>query len=290
MAVSAPVAVGFIGLGNLGSAMVERLLAVGHPVAAYDPRPEALAGAAGLGARAATGPGDTAVDAAVVCVAVRDDAQSVEVVTGADGVLAHAAPGTVVALHATVAPSTVVALAEACRSAGCDLVDAGLSGGPDRALAGDLVSVVGGDPEAVRRAEPVLRAYASDVICCGPSGAGMAAKLARNLAQYGIWCALHEGMDLAASAGVDLELFARYVRASGLPTNHDVVLGRRSARPLDPATVDPAELDRLRWAVALGDKDLDDAFELADDLGCEVPVGRVARHRFAWAMGLVEDR
>jgi len=219
---------------------------------------------------------------------VNTDEQAVEVITGADGVLTGASPGTVVVLHSTVAPSTVERLAAACADAGVELLDAGISGSTDRAMAGDLVTVVGGTVEALARARPTLDAYCSTVIHCGPSGAGMAAKLARNMAQYGIWCALFESMELAADAGVDLGLYADYVRASGLPENHDVMLGRGTVDPVDPAA-DPDEVARLRWAVDLGHKDLADAFELAERLGRDVPVGRIARARYARAMGLPDD-
>jgi 3-hydroxyisobutyrate dehydrogenase len=163
------------------------------------------------------------------------------------------------------------------------LVDAGISGGPDRARDASLVAVCGGDPAAIDAIRPMLAAYASDVIACGPTGAGMAAKLARNLAQYGVWCALFEGMELADRAGVELDVFAEYVRLSGLPANHDVILGRGSVGAEDLAD-DDAER-HLRWAVELGHKDLDDAFELADRLGVDTPIGRVARRRYRDAMG-----
>ncbi|HMG45467.1 MAG TPA: NAD(P)-dependent oxidoreductase [Acidimicrobiales bacterium] len=269
--------VAFVGLGNLGGAMCRRLVAVGHRVAAYDVSADALAAAVEAGATGAGSAADAARGASVVCVMVNTDEQAIEVVTGPDGVLAGLAPGAVVVLHSTVAPSTVDRLAAAC-----ELLDAGISGGPDRAAAGTLVTVVGGSVEALAVARPTLEAYCSDVIHCGPSGTGMAAKLARNLAQYGIWCALFESMQLAERAGVDLGLYADYVRASGLPENHDVILARDT---VDPVT-DPDRLTHLRWAVQLGHKDLADAFELATRLGLEVPFAHLADTTYARAMGL----
>jgi 3-hydroxyisobutyrate dehydrogenase len=279
--------VGFVGLGNLGGAMCTRLVRSGFAVTAFDPSPAALDKVVRAGARAATSPAGAADGAAVVAVVVRDDGQALDAIAGPDGVLQRAAAGTVVLLHSTVAPSTVERLVAACAERDLVLLDAGISGGPDRALAGTLVAVVGGGDVALATAWPVLTAYASDVVHCGPTGAGMAAKLARNLAQYGVWCALFEGMQLAAGAGVDLDRYATYVRASGLPENHDVILGRCAVEPVDLAT-DPERAARLRWAAALGDKDLDDAFELAERLGLDVPIGRIARRAYPFAMGLDE--
>ncbi len=281
--------VAFIGLGVIGGPMCERVLASGHTVAAYDPAPAPLSAVVARGARPATSPRDAGRDADVACIVVRDDAQALDAVDGPDGVLRSMPAGAVVLLHSTVAPSTVDRLGRACDAVGVRLVDAGVSGGADRARGGTLVAVVGGDPGAIDRARPVLGAYASDVVVCGALGTGMAAKLARNLAQYGIWCALFEAMRLAAAADVPLGAFADYVRASGLPGNHDVVLARDSVAPVGP-DVDGATRARLTWAVELGAKDMDDAFELADGLGVDVPIGRIARRRFGEAMGLSGDR
>jgi 3-hydroxyisobutyrate dehydrogenase len=267
--------VAFLGLGRLGGPMCRRLLEHGYDVRGYDPSELATAAVREAGAQICPTPEDAASGASVACVMVRDDDQALEVLLGPfgtqGGVIAVLAPGSIVVVHSTVSPSTVEEVHQAGAQRRIAVVDAGVSGGPDRARAGDLVAVCGGDPLALDAVAPVLACYASEVVRCGPSGAGMAAKLARNLAQYGIWCALFEGMELADRAGVDLDLFARYVRASGLPDNHDVILGRGSVEPAEPP--DDAAARHLRWAVELGHKDLDDAFELADRYGGDTPIG-----------------
>jgi 3-hydroxyisobutyrate dehydrogenase len=272
--------VAFIGLGNLGGPICQRLVATGHDVVAYDVSASALAR---VGARSADSATSAARGADVVCVMVNTDEQAIDVVT--DVLAGPPAAGAVVVLHSTVAPSTVSRLATACADAGHELLDAGVSGGADRAAAGTLVTVVGGSDAALAAARPVLSAYCSDVVHCGPSGTGMAAKLARNLAQYAVWGALFESMELAERAGVDLSAYAAYVRASGLPENHDVVLARES---IDPIT-DPDQADHLRWAVALGHKDMADAFELADRLGLPVPFGHLADVAYPRALGAPTD-
>ena len=93
----------------------------------------------------------------------------------------------------TVSPSTVRRLAELAVASGCELVDCGVSGGPVAAAEGQLVAMVGGSPEAVARVRPVLEAFSSHVVHMGPPGAGLGAKLARNIVQYGSWLAAYEG-------------------------------------------------------------------------------------------------
>ena len=62
-----------------------------------------------------------------------------------------------------------------------------------------LVTMVGGPDEAVQRALPVLEAFSKNVVHCGPLGAGMATKLARNAITYAMWAAVREATSLAAS-------------------------------------------------------------------------------------------
>jgi 3-hydroxyisobutyrate dehydrogenase-like beta-hydroxyacid dehydrogenase len=107
---------GFVGLGQMGAPMAARLAerTDGHPsaLAVYDVRAEAVTPLAGKGARAAKSPADVARSALVVSVMVRDDEQVRAVLTGPDGILTGAVPGTVVAVHSTIRAGTAERLAE----------------------------------------------------------------------------------------------------------------------------------------------------------------------------------
>lgn len=124
---------GCIGLGNMGAPMAKRLLDRPGGLTVLDTRPEAVAPFTAAGARAADDPADLARECDVVCVTVVDDAQVRTVVAG---LLGGARPGTVIAVHSTVADTTAVELAAACAERGLELVDAPVSGGapaPSRA-------------------------------------------------------------------------------------------------------------------------------------------------------------
>src|SRR5690606_16139111 len=140
-------------------------------------------------ARGSTSAAEAADGAEVVCVVVRDDAQALTSVMGAGGVLETAAPGTIVVLHSTVAPATVHTLDDACDTRGVRFIDAGISGGAIGANDGSLYVMCGGDPGTIAEARPVLDAYSNHVVRFGEVGAGMAAKLARNLLHYQVWVA-----------------------------------------------------------------------------------------------------
>lgn len=279
--------VGFLGLGQMGGPMASHVIAAGHDVALYDPVPAAVEARLRGSARAAHSPADAADGAEVVCVVVRDDRQSIDAIAGAGGVLESAAPGTVVLLHATVAPATVRTVADACDARGVRFVDAGITGGTTGAEAGTLYTMCGGDPDAIDDARPVLDAYSRHVVRFGEIGAGMAAKLARNAMQYQVWVGVHEAMALAEAAGLDLRQFEHLCRESGIAELMAVQLARPTTRPVDP-DADPERTRWLRHIVDLGWKDLHDAIELGTEVGLDdgLDMLRVARRRYGAAMNL----
>jgi 3-hydroxyisobutyrate dehydrogenase len=145
----------------------------------------------------------------------------------------------------------------------------------------------GGDPEAIDDARPVIDTYARHVVRFGEVGAGMAAKLARNLMHYQVWVAAFEGMALAEAAGLDLRAFEHLCRESGVPKLIELQLAKTTTHPIDPA-VDP---DRAAWArktITLGWKDLDDAIALAREAERSdvIDAATAARRRYGLSMGL----
>lgn len=134
---------GFVGLGNLGGPMAERLVASGTPTAVFDVRHDACAGLATAGAQVARSCRDLAARARLIGTCVRDDGDVRDVVLGDDGLLAGAAPGTLLAVHSTILPRTAIDLADACRARGVDLIDAAVTGGRGAAEATTLADAAG---------------------------------------------------------------------------------------------------------------------------------------------------
>lgn len=155
------VRVGFIGLGNIGAPMAMRLADWPGGLVVYDVSPSATAPFAERSATIAASPAEVGGTADVICVMVRDDAQVDEVVAGANGVLRTASPGTVIAIHSTIAAETAVRLAELAAASGVAVVDAAVTGGPDGAAQGTLAVMVGGDAAAVERVRGPLERFAS---------------------------------------------------------------------------------------------------------------------------------
>jgi 3-hydroxyisobutyrate dehydrogenase-like beta-hydroxyacid dehydrogenase len=277
--------VAFLGLGQMGGHMCDHVIAAGHTVTVFDPYAPAVEPRANAGAAVAATPAEAAHHADAVCVVVRTDEQALESIAGADGVLAGAPANAIVMLHSTVAPETVRQLRNACVAKGVRFIDAGISGGEPGSKAGTLYLICGGDQATIDEAKPVLQCFANHIVRFGDVGAGMAAKLARNMMQYATWVATFEAVALAEAAGIDVDAFAHLIRETEVKETAEFVLARGTSALIDVDRT-PEAAQAARPTVGLGFKDLKDAFHLADEVGADVSVARAARPRFGRAMGL----
>lgn len=280
-----PKKVAVLGVGRMGAPMAGHLVDAGHEVRVFDISAGAVAPLVERGAIAAASPAEAAQDADAVCVVVFDDAQAIEVISGPGGVLSTLASGSVVAVHTTVAIDTIKTLADLGAQQGVAIVDAGISGGEEGSQAGTLLTMVGGSEEAIERVRPFLMTFSKDVIHAGGVGAGMALKLSRNATGYVMMAAVHEAMTLAASAGVDLALLRRTIDETGVfdQALSPFALGGPGVLPDDAHESFRSLLEHVR---SLGEKDLDQALDLALHIGVDLPVTERARETFAAVMRL----
>jgi 3-hydroxyisobutyrate dehydrogenase len=271
------VRVGVVGLGNMGGPMAANLLAAGHDVAGFDVVEERLQELEGLGGRAATSPADAARDAEVVCIVVLDRDQVEVVSRGSNGVLAATRPGAIVAVHSTVHPDTVAGVADAA-PAGVAVLDAPISGGVAGARQGSLAIMVGGDRDAFERARPAFDAMGSLVLHLGPPGAGLAAKLVRNLIGYVSLLGAQEGRRLADAAGVDFDVLMPILEHTGAvsPMMRDMLVVRGGHDVYS---------DDLQPLIDLAAKDLRVTLELAAGLGLDLPGTETTFEHVADAIG-----
>lgn len=284
LAAASPAHVGFIGLGQIGKPMARRFTDWPGGLTVCDAVPATTASFAARGVSVAATPAEVGERCTVISVMVRDDAQVSDVVSGADGILLTARPGTVIAIHSTVEADTPARLAAVAAEHGVRIVDAPVSGGAMGAVGGTLAVMVGGAPEDVDVVRGPFGAFASLVAHVGPVGAGTRAKLARNLVTFASYAAVGEALRLAEAAGVDLALLGEVVRHS------DRVTGGPGAIMLRATTGPLADDDGLRAVFAhtrdLGEKDLGLALGLGADLGVDLPLARLASTSLAGALGV----
>src|SRR2546423_7614789 len=136
--------IGIVGVGAMGSALLERLrLARVEPVI-YDISDEALDRARATGAEPAASAADVARASTIVDVVVRSDDEVLECMLGERGLLEGARPDTLLLLHGTILPQTTRRVADAAEKRDVRVIDACMLGVPDAVRRGDLTFVVGG--------------------------------------------------------------------------------------------------------------------------------------------------
>jgi 3-hydroxyisobutyrate dehydrogenase-like beta-hydroxyacid dehydrogenase len=201
--------IGFVGLGNMGGRMAACVVRAGQEVLGYDVRPENTAGVRRAGSVAeVTGGSD------IVLLSLPDSRVVEGVVLGDDGVLAHAREGQIVVDLSTGSPESTIRIHELLGERGTAYLDAGISGGATAAEKAALTLMVGGEPEVLDRARPVLDLFSAQVFHCGPSGAGHTVKLLNNFLNAVALSATAEVMVAGKKAGLDLEVLLAVLNAS----------------------------------------------------------------------------
>lgn len=206
--------VGFIGLGTMGRAMAKNACGAGFALTVRDVNPAAVADLVALGARVAGSPREAAADADVVVSMVRDGRQTEDVMLGPDGALAGLKPGGVAILMSTIQPEVIRKVAAAAAGRGIVVIDAPVSGGEKRALAGTLTVMVGGDQATYEACRPLLGAMGTELFYLGPLCSGIVGKLINNMLVGVHLMATTEAMRVAANAGVDPKLLVDMLRTA----------------------------------------------------------------------------
>jgi len=193
---------GVIGLGGIGGGVAQCLQRSGQLSAIFDVRPEAADRIPGAPPISAS-PKDLAAAADCVLIAVLNGAQTIDVLSGPDGVLAADRPGQTVILLSTISMADLGTSQKLCAEKGVKLIDCGVTNGPKSGENG-LICLAGGSDAELAAAKPVFDGFAGQVIHMGGPGTGMAAKIARNTTYFGCIRAGYEGAVIARNYGVDL--------------------------------------------------------------------------------------
>ncbi len=273
-----PPTVGVIGLGSIGDGVASSLLREGFRVVVCDVRREATDRYRDR-ATVAGSPAEAARAADVVVVAVVDDGQVHAVLSGPEGGLAAADPRTTFVIVSTISMGCVEQIGAEAAALGVPVLDCGVSGGPSAAATGELVCMVGGEPEAVEAARPVFDAIGSLTVVMGAFGTGLAAKLARNLVQYGSWLAAFEGQRLAEAAGIELAKLATVIKASDARIGGASTLMFRTTVAPFTEEDDAGLVGAMQAAASLAHKDLAAALDLAAGLDVDLPLAAMTDDR-----------
>lgn len=271
--------VGFIGAsGLMGHGMAKHLLLKGHALTlSVNRNAERVADLVAAGAVKAASVAEVAQAGEILFLCVTGSPQ-VEAVM--EQVLPVAAQGLVVVDCSTSEPASTARLRERCAAMGVTFVDAPLSRSPVQAEEGRLNVMVGAEPAVFAHIEPVLRAFAENVLHVGAPGAGHTIKLINNFMGQAICTATAEAFAVGQRAGVDLKQLVSLV-GSG-PVNSG--LFQSMAKTLD------GQLDSLLFELDNARKDLRYYTHLAENLAVPSLIGEAVHQSLTLACALGHGR
>jgi L-threonate 2-dehydrogenase len=272
-------AVGVIGIGVMGTAVVQRLLTTGFRVCVRDIRAEAEQQAEAAGASVCVSPAALARQCAVVISLVVDAAQTEAVVFGPQGAAETLSKDAVLIMSSTVQPSAAESLGMRLAARGLSMLDAPVSGGPAKARSGQMSMMIGGTDTSYDRARPVLEAISGTRVRIGNRpGDGSKAKIVNNMLAGVNLAAACEAMAFGIKLGLDPSAIVDVVSAS---SGGSWIFADRMPRVLSNDYTPRAALDILK-------KDLTIIKQVAQELGFPSPMASAGQQVFvdASAMGL----
>jgi 3-hydroxyisobutyrate dehydrogenase-like beta-hydroxyacid dehydrogenase len=197
---------GFVGLGVMGSQMVNRLLEKGHTVTGYNRTRAKAQWLIDKGMKWADSPRAVA-DASDITFAMVTNAAAIAAVTdGPDGIIAGLGAGKYFIDMSTVSPEVSRVTAAKVRAKGADMVDAPVSGSVITLQEGKLSVMVGGCKDTFERVKPLLLDIGPKVTHVGANGLALAMKIAVNLSLAVQMMAFSEGVLLAEKSGIRREV------------------------------------------------------------------------------------
>ncbi len=197
--------VGFIGTGAMGTEMVLRLRAAGHPVVVSNRTRGNAARAEQAGAEWAESPRLVAEGSGIVLSCLLDSAAVERVYLGPDGLVEAARPGRVFVEHGTFSPVLAAEVHRRLAAVGAAFVDMPVTGGPEGTREGRLAAMAGGEPVAIEATAAVVSAYCAQVTPIGGPGAGLQLKLVNQLLVSSQMASAAEAIALLHRLGIDLD-------------------------------------------------------------------------------------
>jgi 3-hydroxyisobutyrate dehydrogenase-like beta-hydroxyacid dehydrogenase len=263
--------IGFIGLGQMGSAMAANLVKAGHDVAVFNRNPEKSRPLLELGAHQAASIADACTGEAVITM-LADDAAAVQIALSDGGIVGKLRRGAIHISMSTISVALSKELAQAHARAGQRFIAAPVFGRPEMAAAAKLFIVTAGDPAAIGACQALFGAMGQKTISIGaePSAANLV-KLSGNFLLASAIEALGEAVALVGKAGIDRHAFVDLLTSTIFPapaykTYGDLIAG---------GNFQPA-----KFAAPLGYKDIRLTLAAAESLRVPMPLGSLLRDRF----------
>jgi 3-hydroxyisobutyrate dehydrogenase-like beta-hydroxyacid dehydrogenase len=207
---------GYVGLGVMGSRMVDRLLAKGHSVTGYNRTKAKAQWLVDKGMKWADSPRQVAAAADITFSMVTNSEALQEIADGPNGVIAGLAAGKLWVDMSTVSPAVNRALVARVRAKGADMLDSPVSGSVITLEQGKLTMMVGGSKESFERIKAILLDIGPKSTHVGDNGLALAMKIATNLSLAAQMLAFSEGVLLAEKSGIPREIAVEVLTHSAI--------------------------------------------------------------------------
>lgn len=251
--------IGFIGLGLMGSAMVQRLQSLEYPVTVVAHRNrKPIEEAVARGAIEVSTAGEVASSSEIIMLCVDTSVAVESVMKGEGGVLEQLQPNSVVIDFGTSIPGITRQLAQECQAKGAAMMDAPLGRTPAQAVDGLLNIMAAGDGADFQRVKPVLEDLGENVFHVGPIGAGHTLKLINNFFGMTMACAMSEAFAMADLAGLKRQTLYDVMSAGPLKS------GMMEFIKVGAVDNDPRQ---MAFSIANAHKDVGYYSKMADDFG-----------------------
>lgn len=266
--------IGFIGVGNMGLPMAERLIGAGNELVVHDTRQAALKPLIERQARAATSPRDVADRCETVFVSLPTLPALRDVVLGDNGAI-HGRALKLLVNTCTVGVPLVEELTTELSAKGIQLVDCPISGGPPGARAGTLSVMVSGAPDLIEKIRPMISQWGPVTVAGPKPGLAQVLKLTNNILSAVALAATCEAYVMGAKGGLDPEVMTEAInRGSG---RNSATLAKFPESVLDRSFAYGAPMHILAKDVIL-------AIEQGERLGIPMWVCQAAAMMFKHAM------
>jgi 2-hydroxy-3-oxopropionate reductase len=262
--------IGFIGLGIMGRPMALNLKAAGHEL--FIPERASLTAELRAAATVCADAAAVAQHAEVVITMVPDTPDVEQVLFAPRGVAEGLRPGSLVIDMSSISPVATRGFAARIEAAGCQWLDAPVSGGEVGARNASLTIMVGGGAAAFARAKPLFEIMGKNITHVGEApGAGQVCKVANQIIVALNIQAVAEALTFARKAGVD-PAAVRQALMGGFASSRilEVHAERMLNRSFAPG-----------FRIKLHQKDLNLALGSARDMGMALPNTAIAQQMFS---------
>lgn len=243
--------IGFVGLGQMGSAMSRNLIRGGHNLVVFDLSDEAMQRLVVDGASPAKTASEAADGADVVFSILPIGSIVEKVVFGPDGVAEGMSKDAIYVDMSTILPDETRSIGARLADMGLAMVDAPVGRTSAAAVQGKSTFMVGGERAHFDRVIPYLECMGEAITYCGPLGAGAMMKLVNNYISGVCNLVVAEGMALGLAAGVDETTMVEVIQKTPAGMGHINTTWPNKALVDDPSPAFMLDLARKDLGLAL---------------------------------------